>query len=140
VPVLNRAERSRTGVVFVALVIAICATSAVAREFRAADTQTEDYPTVQALRYMGALIAERSGGRHEILFRSIEHMRKVLDGPIGSETLGSFEPCGLVGLTLCDSGARSIYNGLGPVKSVVYARTADDPAATALIERIRKVE
>jgi TRAP-type C4-dicarboxylate transport system substrate-binding protein len=134
VPVLNRAERSRTGVVFVALVIAICATSAVAREFRAADTQTEDYPTVQALRYMGALIAERSGGRHEILFRSIEHMRKVLDGPIGSETLGSFEPCGLVGLTLCDSGARR------PVKSVVYARTADDPAATALIERIRKVE
>jgi TRAP-type C4-dicarboxylate transport system substrate-binding protein len=134
VPVLNRAERSRTGVVFVALVIAICATSAVAREFRAADTQTEDYPIVQALRYMGALIAERNGGRHEILFRSIEHMRKVLDGPIGSETLGSFEPCGLVGLTLCDSGARR------PVKSVVYARTADDPAATALIERIRKVE
>lgn len=133
-PVLNRAERSRTGVVFVALVIAICATSAVAREFRAADTQTEDYPTVQALRYMGALIAERSGGRHKILFRSIEHMRKVLDGPIGSETLGGFEPCGLVGLTLCDSGARR------PVKSVVYARTVDDPAATALIERIRKVE
>ncbi|MET4291016.1 TRAP-type C4-dicarboxylate transport system substrate-binding protein [Bradyrhizobium sp. LB8.2] len=98
------------------------------------DTQTEDYPTVQALRYMGALIAERSGGRHEILFRSIEHMQKVLDGPIGSETLGSFEPCGLVGLTLCDSGARR------PVKSVVYARTAEDPAATALIERIRKVE
>ncbi|MGY3078593.1 TRAP-type C4-dicarboxylate transport system substrate-binding protein [Bradyrhizobium sp. LM6.10] len=138
-PVLNRAERSRTGVVFVALVIAICATSAVAREFRAADTQTEDYPTVQALRYMGALIAERSGGRHEIL-RSIEHMQKVLDGPIGSETLGGFEPCGLVGLALCDSGARSTYNGLRPVKSVVYARTVDDPAATALIERIRKVE
>ncbi|MET4215319.1 TRAP-type C4-dicarboxylate transport system substrate-binding protein [Bradyrhizobium sp. LB7.2] len=139
-PVLNRAERSRTGVVFVALVVAICATSAVAREFRAADTQTEDYPTVQALRYMGALIAERSGGRHDILIRSIEHMRKVLDGPIGSETLGGFGPCGLVGLALCDSGARSIYNGLRPVKSVVYARTVDDPAATALIERIRKVE
>lgn len=133
-PVLNRAERSRTGVVFVALVIAICATGAVAREFRAADTQTEDYPTVQALRYMGALIAERSGGRHESLFRSIEHMQKVLDGPMGSETLGGFEPCGLVGLALCDSGARR------PVKSAVCARTADDPAATALIERIRKVE
>jgi TRAP-type C4-dicarboxylate transport system substrate-binding protein len=131
---LNRAERSRTGVVFVALVIAICATSAVAREFRAANTQTEDYPTVQALRYMGAPIAERSGGRHEILFRSIEHMQKVLDGPVGSETLGSFDRCGLVGLALCDSGARR------PVKSVAYARTADDPAATALIERIRKVE
>ena len=73
-PVLNRAERSRTGVVFVALLIAICATGAAAREFRAADTQTEDYPTVQALRYMGALIAERSGGRHEV---KVFHSRQL---------------------------------------------------------------
>ncbi|HKH00855.1 MAG TPA: hypothetical protein VKB08_09070, partial [Bradyrhizobium sp.] len=36
----------------------------MARHFRAADTQNEDYPTVQALQYMGWLIAERSGGRH----------------------------------------------------------------------------
>lgn len=164
-PVLSRAELSRTGVIFVALLFAICATSAVAREFRAADTQTEDYPTVQALRYMGALIAERTGGRHEIkvfhsrqlgeeketieqtragaidlnrtnvalignfvpamnvlampfLFRSIEHMQKVLDGPIGNEILGSFEPYGFVGLAFYDSGARSIYNAVRPVKSV----------------------
>jgi len=59
---------------FVALLIAICATSAVAREFRAADTQTENYPTVQALRYMGALIAERTGGRHEI---KVFHSRQL---------------------------------------------------------------
>lgn len=70
-PVLNRAEFSRTGVIFVALLLAtftmgMWATGAAAREFRAADTQTEDYPTVQALRYMGALIADRTGGRHEI--------------------------------------------------------------------------
>lgn len=164
-PVLSRAELSRTGVIFVALLLAICATGAAAREFRAADTQTEDYPTVQALRYMGALIAERSGGRHEIkvfhsrqlgeeketieqtragaidlnrtnvalignfvpamnvlampfLFRSIEHMQKVLDGPIGNEILGSFEPYGFVGLAFYDSGARSIYNAVAPVKSI----------------------
>jgi len=165
VPVLNRAELSRAGVIVVALLLAICATGAAAREFRAADTQTEDYPTVQALRYMGALIAERSGGRHEIkvfhsrqlgeeketieqtrvgaidlnrtnvalignfvpamnvlampfLFRSIEHMQKVLDGPVGKEILGSFEPYGFVGLAFYDSGARSIYNGVRPVKSI----------------------
>lgn len=164
-PVLSRAELSRTGVIFVALLFAICATSAVAREFRAADTQTEDYPTVQALRYMGALIAERTGGRHEVkvfhsrqlgeeketieqtragaidlnrtnvalignfvpamnvlampfLFRSIEHMQNVLDGPIGNEILGSFEPYGFVGLAFYDSGARSIYNAVRPVKSI----------------------
>ncbi len=60
--------------VFVALLFAICATGAVAREFRAADTQTEDYPTVQALRYMGALIADRTGGRHEI---NVFHSRQL---------------------------------------------------------------
>jgi len=156
--------------VFVALLLAtvsmsMCATGTLAREFRAADTQAEDYPTVQALRYMGVLIAERSGGRHEIkvfhsrqlgeeketieqtragaidlnrtnvalignfvpamnvlampfLFRSIEHMQKVLDGPIGGEILDSFEPYGFVGLAFYDSGARSIYNGVRPVRSV----------------------
>ncbi|MBH5402692.1 TRAP transporter substrate-binding protein [Bradyrhizobium sp. CNPSo 4010] len=169
-PVLSRAELSRTGVVFVALVLAAVSssmrtTSAIAREFRAADTQTEDYPTVQALRYMGALIADRTKGRHEIkvfhsrqlgeeketieqtrvgaidlnrtnvalignfvpamnvlampfLFRSIEHMQKVLDGPVGNEILGSFEPYGFVGLAFYDSGARSIYNGVRPVKTI----------------------
>lgn len=168
-PVLSRAELSRTGVIFVALLFAICATSAAAREFRAADTQTEDYPTVQALRYMSALIAERTGGRHEIkvfhsrqlgeeketieqtragaidlnrtnvalignfvpamnvlampfLFRSIEQMQKVLDGPIGNEILGSFEPYGFVGLAFYDSGARSIYNAVRPVKSIADLR------------------
>ena len=173
-PVLNRAELSRTGVIFVALLLAAVsigmrATGAVAREFRAADTQAEDYPTVQALRYMGALIAERSGGRHEIkvfhsrqlgeeketieqtragaidlnrtnvalignfvpamnvlampfLFRSIEHMQKVLDGPVGSEILGSFEPYGFVGLAFYDSGARSIYNGVRPVRTIADLR------------------
>ena len=49
------------------------------------------------------------------LFRSIEHMQKVLDGPIGAEILGSFEPYGFVGLAFYDSGARSIYNSVRPV-------------------------
>ena len=40
------------------------------------------------------------------LFRSVEHLQKVLDGPIGAELLGSFEPYGFVGLFFYDSGAR----------------------------------
>ena len=40
--------------------------SASAREFRAADIQEEDYPTVQALLYMDKLVAERTQGRHHI--------------------------------------------------------------------------
>ena len=114
---------------------------------------------------MGSLVAERTGGRHQIrvfhsrqlgeeketieqtragaidlnrtnvapigtivpavnvlampfLFRSIEHLHKVLDGPIGDEILASFEPHGFVGLAFYDSGARSIYNNVRPVRSL----------------------
>jgi tripartite ATP-independent transporter DctP family solute receptor len=52
------------------------------------------------------------------LFRSIEHLEKVLDGPIGNEILDSFEPYGFVGLAFYDSGARSIYNSVRPVRSI----------------------
>ncbi len=44
----------------------MAATGAFAREFRAADVQAENYPTVQALRFMGRVIAEQSGGQHQI--------------------------------------------------------------------------
>ena len=44
------------------------------------------------------------------LFRSTEHMRKVVDGPIGDEILATLEPHGLIGLAFYDSGARSMYN------------------------------
>jgi tripartite ATP-independent transporter DctP family solute receptor len=165
VPVYSRAGIWRTTILVVALLLTGVPPSAWAREFRAADTQSEDYPTVEALRYMGRLIAERSGGRHQIrvfhsrqlgeeketieqtrvgaidlnrtnvaligtfvpamnvlampfLFRSIEHMQKVMDGPIGSSILDSFEPYGFVGLTFYDSGARSIYNSVRPVRTV----------------------
>ncbi len=165
----RRADLSRTMTLVVALLATVAATSAFAREFRAADTQNEDYPTVQALLYMGSMVAERSGGRHQIkvfhsrqlgeeketleqtrvgaidlnrtnvalignmvpamnvlampfLFRSIEHLQKVLDGPIGSEILDSFEPYGFVGLAFYDSGARSIYNSVRPVRSIADIR------------------
>jgi tripartite ATP-independent transporter DctP family solute receptor len=158
-------SRARTVVLVVALCLTVAATGAFARELRAADTQNEDYPTVQALRFMGHVISERSNGRHQIkvfhsrqlgeeketleqtragaidlnrtnvalignivpsvnvlampfLFRSIEHMQKVLDGPIGAEILNSFEPHGFVGLAFLDSGARSIYNNVRPVRSL----------------------
>ncbi|HMS06712.1 MAG TPA: TRAP transporter substrate-binding protein [Burkholderiaceae bacterium] len=43
------------------------------------------------------------------LFRSVDHMRKVLDGPVGDEILKSCESAGFIGLAFYDSGARSIY-------------------------------
>lgn len=50
------------------------------------------------------------------LFRSVAHMRQVLDGPVGEEILKSCESAGFVGLAFYDSGARSIY-AKKPVKT-----------------------
>ena len=163
-------ESSRTALpwaaaIIVALSLTAISTIAGAREFRVADTQPEDYPTVQALRFMSSVIEERSKGRHRLgvfhsrqlgeeketiehtrvgaidlnrtnvaligayvpamnvlampfLFRSIEHLQEVLDGPIGTDILNSFEPYGFVGLTFYDSGARSIYNSVRPIKTL----------------------
>jgi tripartite ATP-independent transporter DctP family solute receptor len=143
----------------------LAADGAAAREFRAADTQAADYPTVRAVEYMGRLIEQRTDGRHRIrvfhsrqlgeeketieqtragaidinrtnvgplgslvpvadalalpfLFRSIDHLHKVLDGPVGEEILASFERFGFIGLTFYDSGARSIYNSRQPVRTL----------------------
>jgi TRAP-type C4-dicarboxylate transport system substrate-binding protein len=76
-PVYSRADLSRTGAHLVALLLTAVSTSAVARrQFRAADTQSEDRPTVQALRYMGSLIAKKSGGRHQI---RVLHSRRLCE-------------------------------------------------------------
>jgi tripartite ATP-independent transporter DctP family solute receptor len=135
-----------------------------AREFRAADNQVADYPTVQAIEHMARLVRERTGGRHNInvfhsgqlgeenetikqtrvgaidlnrinaapltavipelealaipfLFSSIEHLHRVLDGPVGEEILKQLDNYEFVGLTFYDSGARSIYTNR-PVKSL----------------------
>lgn len=56
------------------------------------------------------------------LFRSKEHMRAVLDGPIGEEILKSCEAQGFIGLAFYDSGARSIYTVKKPIKSLADAK------------------
>ncbi len=52
------------------------------------------------------------------LFRSVEHMHKVLDGEIGEEILQAFEPHGMIGLAFYDSGARSFYNTRRPIETL----------------------
>src|SRR6476659_7297186 len=146
-----------------AVLVALC--SAGAREFRVADTQAEDYPTVLALQFMARVVEERSGGRHRIrvfhsrqlgeeketieqtrvgaidlnrtnvapigplipaanvlalpfLFRSFDHLHKVLDQAIGAEILASAQRHGFVGLAFYDSGSRSIYNNVRPVRTL----------------------
>ena len=51
------------------------------------------------------------------LFNSVEHMRAVLDGPVGEEILKGCEAQGFIGLAFYDSGARSLYSKK-PIKTV----------------------
>jgi TRAP-type C4-dicarboxylate transport system substrate-binding protein len=129
------------------------AAPAHAREFRAADNQVADYPTVLAIEHMSRLVRERTNGRHSInvfhsgqlgeenetikqtqagaidinrintapltqvipelealaipfLFSSVDHLHRVLDGPVGEEILKQLDSYEFVGLTFYDSGAR----------------------------------
>ena len=52
------------------------------------------------------------------LFKSKEHMRRVLDGPIGDEILAAMEAQGFIGLAFYDSGSRSFYSGKKAIKNV----------------------
>jgi tripartite ATP-independent transporter DctP family solute receptor len=157
-------RRVSTG--FAALTLGLLAAAAAgAREFRAADIQEENYPTVQALHLMDQLVTQRTDKRHSIrvfhsrqlgeesqtieqtrvgaidinrinvgaignvapvvnvlalpfLFRSTDHLYKVIDGKIGEDILAMLEPHGFIGLTFYDSGARSIYTARRPVRTV----------------------
>jgi tripartite ATP-independent transporter DctP family solute receptor len=147
------------------LTAALALAPAAAREFRVADTQAEDYPTVQALHFMAKIVEQRTAGRHHIrvfhsrqlgeeketieqtrvgaidlnrtnvapigslipaanmlalpfLFRNFDHLHNVLDHAIGDEILAGFRQHGFVGLAFYDSGSRSIYNSVRPVRSL----------------------
>ena len=147
------------------LAASLSAFAADAIVFRSADIHPDGYPTVEAVRYMGELLKERSGGRLDIqvfssralgeekdtieqtrfgvidmnrinlaplnnlvpettvpalpfIFRSVDHMHTVMDGPIGDEILAALEPHGMVGLAFYDSGARSFYTVKEPVDAI----------------------
>lgn len=49
------------------------------------------------------------------LYRSEDHMWKVLLGPIGKELFASLEPSGFIGIGWFEPGARNFYNSKRPV-------------------------
>ncbi len=124
---------------------------------RSTDIHPDGYPTIEAVKFMGQLLEQRTNGRIKInvfhsaqlgqekdtidqtrfgvidmnrinmapfnnliastnipslpfIFRSVAHMRTVMDGAIGDQILGDFSAHGLVGLAFYDSGSRSFYN------------------------------
>jgi tripartite ATP-independent transporter DctP family solute receptor len=144
--------------------VAASAVSATACEvtLRSSDTHPDGYPTVEAVKAMGAELAKATGDKlcvevfHSAqlgqekdtieqtqfgvidlnrvslgpfnniieetkipslpyIFRSVEHMHTVMDGPIGAEILAAFEAHDLVGLAFYDGGSRSFYNKERPI-------------------------
>ncbi len=132
---------------------------------RSSDTHPDGYPTVEAVKYFGELLEERTEGRYSVevyhssqlgeerdtieqvragviellrvsmapfngtvpetivpalpyLFRDEDHMRTVMDGEIGDRIKAAFEPAGLVALAFYDSGSRSFYNSVRPIRTV----------------------
>ena len=142
-----------------------------ARDFRSADIHPADYPTVEAVKFIGKQLAEQSKGKLGVrvfangalgtekdtieqlkiggldmmrinaapmnnivpetivpclpfIFQSKEHMRAVLDGPVGDEILAAMESQGMVGLAFYDSGARSVYTAKKPIKTLADLKGA----------------
>jgi tripartite ATP-independent transporter DctP family solute receptor len=53
------------------------------------------------------------------VFKGVDHMHRVMDGPVGDDILkAAFEPHGYVGLAFYDGGSRSFYNKVKPIKSI----------------------
>jgi tripartite ATP-independent transporter DctP family solute receptor len=66
-----RFPNARITVTLALMTILSMVASVHARSFRAADIQAEDYPTVQAIKFMNDRLIERTNGRHRIvLFHS----------------------------------------------------------------------
>ncbi|WP_247881137.1 TRAP transporter substrate-binding protein [Skermanella sp. TT6] len=164
----SRALKLMASAALVALAaVAVPAGGAQAQQvtFRSADIHPDGYPTVEAVKYMGEILARETDGRLGIkmfssaqlgdekdtiqqtqfgvidmnrinlaplnglipetrvpsmpfLFRSVDHMHAVVDGPIGDEILKTFDSQGLVGLAFYDSGARSFYNSKRPIRTL----------------------
>src|SRR5262249_9149559 len=52
------------------------------------------------------------------LFRSADHLHRILGGAIGDDILQSLEPHGFVGLAFFEAGARSLCTVRRPVRSI----------------------
>jgi len=131
---------------------------------RSSDTHPDGYPTVEAVKFFGDLVKERTAGRYAVevyhsaqlgeekdtieqvrsgvidlnrvsmapfnglipettvpslpfLFRSEDHMHKVMDGDVGNQIAAAFDQVGLVLLAFYDGGSRSFYNSKKPINS-----------------------
>ena len=153
-----------TGVALLAAAL-MAGTASAQTVLRSSDTHPDGYPTVEAVKYFGELVKERTAGRYAVelyhsaqlgeekdtieqvragvidlnrismapfnglipettvpslpyIFRSEDHMHKVMDGAVGDQIAAAFDQVGLVLLAFYDGGARSFYNSKKPINSL----------------------
>ena len=66
---------------------------------------------------VGPIVDDFNAFNLPYVFRSIDHMRNVVDGEIGQELLAGLEAGELIGLGFMDAGARSFYNKEKPIRT-----------------------
>jgi hypothetical protein len=133
VPVYSRASLSRTAVTVVALLLTATA-GAVAREFRAADTQSESHAgAIDFNRTNVALPGTFAPAMNVPAMSFLNRVRPVRSiADIGGFRLFVRQP------ELMSDMIRAL--GAGVAMAGIYAKAQRDPAAAPLIERIREVE
>ena len=64
---------------------------------------------------MGPTVPETNVVNLPFIFKDLDHMHRVMDGPIGDEISAAMAEKGLVALAWYDSGSRSFYNTKRPI-------------------------
>ena len=93
---------------------------------------------------IGPVVDELNVFNMPFVFRSVEHMHRVVDGPIGQEMLDKITNnprVGLVGLCWMDGGARNMYNSKHPIKNVgdmkgLKIRTMGNPIFVEMVNSL----
>jgi len=66
---------------------------------------------------MGQVIPATNVVSLPFIFKNLDHMHRVLDGPVGQQLSDAMSEKGIVALTWYDSGARSFYNSRHPIQT-----------------------
>jgi tripartite ATP-independent transporter DctP family solute receptor len=70
---------------------------------------------------MGPLVPELNAFNLPFVFRNVDHMTKVVSGPIGDEMLKKLSDhptAGLIGLCWMNGGVRNVYNSKKPIRTM----------------------
>lgn len=66
---------------------------------------------------VGPIVKEANLVSLPFIFRSVDHMFRVMDGPAGDRVSAAMAEAGIMPIGWFDAGARSFYNNTGPINS-----------------------